>query len=93
MEWPYGFWQEMGRLMREAWEIYKTRSMTHASIAFQLFELSERCLTGDTMLALEQLQPVFEVLTRLRQNALTMVDAAEMDRYLLQHDIDARYPS
>ncbi|MBV7337309.1 type II toxin-antitoxin system Phd/YefM family antitoxin [Chloroflexi bacterium TSY] len=89
----YSFWTEMGRLMREAWELYEVTSRPHASIAFQLFELSERCITGDTMLKLEQLQSVSEVLTWLKQDKLTMENAAEMDRYLLQHDIDARYPA
>ena len=89
----YMFWGDFGQVMHKAWKIAKDLSRPHAAVAFQLFELSERCTTGDMMLEAKRLQPVGEVLKRLKQSDFTMEDAAAMDWYLLQNDIDARYPT
>ncbi len=88
----YAFWQDFGQLMRAAWAMAGKFSEPHALLAFQLFELSERCLLGDTMLSIEQLLPIANVLSRLMQRELTMADAAAADRYLLQNTLDASFP-
>jgi len=88
----YLFWRSFGKIMREAWELADTFSKPHAMLAFQLLGLSERCLQSDCMLEIEQLQIVAKVLKYLTQSKLTDEDVAEIDRYLLMHKIDARFP-
>lgn len=88
----YAFWQDLGQLMRTAWAIAGKFSEPHALLAFQLFELSERSRSGDTVLTIEQLPPVVKALSQLSLRDLTIADVAAADRYLLQNEIDASLP-
>ncbi|MEM7539832.1 MAG: type II toxin-antitoxin system prevent-host-death family antitoxin, partial [Chloroflexota bacterium] len=90
----YMFWSHFGRLMEKIWELTDDNSNTrpHSAISFQLYELSESCLAGHDQLSRNQLEPITKVLALLKRNDLSIEDAAEADRYLLNNQIDATFP-
>jgi hypothetical protein len=54
-----------------------------------LLDISRIYLAGERQLQLAQLEPLATVVDLLNRDQLTMDDAADADRYLLAHGLDA----
>ncbi len=88
----YLFLVSFEELLRGIWEAGEEISPAHASIASELLDASRLYLAGEDRLCPEQLEPLAEVLALLTRDGLTMEDAAEADRHLLSHGINAMFP-
>lgn len=88
----YLFLVNFAELLRDIWEAAEEVSQAHASIASELLDACQIYLAGEERLHPEQLRPIAEVLAWLTRDELTMKDAAEADRYLLAHGINAMFP-
>lgn len=88
----YGFLLQFERSMHRVWEAAETVSEAHASVASELLDISRIYLAGERQLQPAQLEPLATVVDWLTRDQLTMEDAAEADRYLLAHGLDAFFP-
>jgi prevent-host-death family protein len=79
-------------LMRKIWEAAEEVSQAHALIASELLDATLIYLAGEDQLRPEQLEPLARVIPLLLHNNLTMKDAAEADRTLVTHGINAMFP-
>jgi hypothetical protein len=84
-----GFLIQFERIMHRIWEAAETVSEAHASVASELLDISRIYLAGERQLQLAQLEPLATVVDLLNRDQLTMDDAADADRYLLAHGLDA----
>ena len=87
-----GFLVHFERIMHRIWEAAETVSEAHASVASELLDISRIYLAGERQLQPAQLEPLATVVDLLSRDQLTMEDAAEADRYLLAHGLDAFFP-
>lgn len=87
-----GFLIQFEQIMHRIWEAAETVSEAHASVASELLDISRICLAGERELQSAQLKPLAAVVDLLNRDYLTMDDAAEADRYLLVHGLDAFFP-
>ncbi len=88
----YGFLIQFERIMHCTWVAAETVSEAHASVASELLDISRIYLAGERQLQPAQLKPLATVVDVLTHDDLTMDDAAETDRYLLAHGLDAFFP-
>lgn len=88
----YGFLLQFERSMHRVWEAAEAVSEAHASVASELLDISRIYLAGERQLQPAQLEPLATVVDLLTRDQLTMGDAAEADRYLLAHGLDAFFP-
>lgn len=87
-----GFLLQFEQVMHRIWEAAETNSEAHASVASELLDISRIYLAGEGQLQPTQLEPLATVVDLLNRDDLTMDDAAEADRYLLAHGLDAFFP-
>jgi hypothetical protein len=88
----YGFLIQFERIMHGVWEAAETVSEAHASVASELLDISRIYLAGERQLHPAQLESLANVVDLLTRDQLTMAAAAEADRYLLTHGLDAFFP-
>ena len=88
----YLFLTSFEPLMYKIWEAAEEISPAHASIASLLLDASTIYRAGDRQLHPQQLEPLAEIIPLLLRAELTMDDAAEADRHLLAHGINAFFP-
>ena len=79
-------------LLHAIWQTAETVSEAHASVASELLDISRIYLAGEDQLQPEQLELLMTVIDLLNREHLTMDNAAEADRYLLAHGLDAFFP-
>jgi prevent-host-death family protein len=88
----YLFLVSLEELLRNIWEAAEDISQAHASVASELLDAVRLYLAGEDRLRPEQLPVLAEALALLTRDELTMADAAEADRLLLSHGINAAFP-
>ncbi|MCB0123390.1 MAG: hypothetical protein KDE58_14140, partial [Caldilineaceae bacterium] len=88
----YLFLVNFEEIMHNIWETAEEISPAHAALASELLDISRIYLAGEAQLQPKQLEPLTEVLRLLVRDQLTMADAAEADRYLLTHGLNALFP-
>jgi hypothetical protein len=88
----YGFLLQFEQSMHRVWEAAEAVSEAHASVASELLDISRIYLAGERQLQPAQLEPLATVVDLLTHDQLTMDDAADADRYLLAHGLDAFFP-
>lgn len=88
----YGFLVQFERIMHRIWEAAEAVSDAHASVASELLDISRIYMADQRRLQPTQLEPLATVVDLLTHDQLTMDHAAEADRYLLAHGLDAFFP-
>ncbi len=88
----YLFLVNFEQIMHNIWETAEEISPAHAALASELLDISRIQLAGDAQLQPAQLEPLAETVSLLVHDQLTMADAAEADRYLLTHGLNALFP-
>ncbi len=79
-------------VIRKIWQTAEGLSSPHALIACELLDATTLFLAGEAQWGPAQLQPIANVVQLLLSESLTMEDAAEADRILLAHGINAFFP-
>jgi len=79
-------------VIRKIWQTAEVFSSPHALIACELLDAIELFLAREAQLRPEQLETIANVVQLLGRESLTMKDAAEADRILLAHGINAFFP-
>lgn len=79
-------------LIHRIWEAAEEVSTAHASIASLLLDASTIYRSGERQFHPQKLGPLADIITLLLRIELTMDDAAEADRHLLAHGINAFAP-
>ena len=88
----YLFLVNFAAVMRKIWETAEELSPPHALIAAELLDVTELYLAGKEQLQPEHLAVLSDIVQLLLRERLTMEDAAEADRTLLAHGINAMFP-
>lgn len=88
----YLFLVNFAAVIRQMWETAEELSPPHALIASTLLDAMSLYLAGEDQLRPEQLGAISAVVQMLLRQQLTIKDAADADRILLAHGINAMFP-